>query len=76
MFYFLQVKQLIQPGDIPLQPHQGLKLKSGLVEVKNGPTRLKTMLRSIAENTKMLFKPPILRFTIISITINLTFHIG
>lgn len=69
------MKQLIQPGDIPLQP-QTYKLKPGMVEVKNGPTRLKAMLRSIAENTKLLFKPPILRFTIISITINLTFHIG
>ncbi|XP_075221741.1 synaptic vesicle glycoprotein 2B isoform X2 [Lycorma delicatula] len=70
------VKQLLQPGEIPLQPRQSFKLKPGLVEVKNGPTRVKAMLRSIGENTKLLFKPPILRFTIISITINLTFHIG
>lgn len=52
------------------------KLKPGYAEVKNGPIRLKVMFASIIDNTVQLFKPPILRFTSISITINLTFHIG
>lgn len=34
------------------------------------------MLKEIWGHTRQLFVPPILRFTIISITINLTFHIG
>lgn len=34
------------------------------------------MLADMAENSKQLFRPPILRFTLISITINFTFHIG
>lgn len=36
----------------------------------------KVMLGGIIENTRQLFVPPILRYTMISITINLTFHIG
>lgn len=35
-----------------------------------------TMLSNIIENSRQLFVTPILRFTIISITINFTFHIG
>ncbi|KAL1139312.1 hypothetical protein AAG570_006298 [Ranatra chinensis] len=34
------------------------------------------MLQDIMNNTKNLFIPPILRFTMISITLNFTFHIG
>lgn len=34
------------------------------------------MLSDIMDNSKQLFVSPILRFTLISITINLTFHIG
>ncbi|KAK6644021.1 hypothetical protein RUM43_000286 [Polyplax serrata] len=37
---------------------------------------VKDMLSDIMENSKQLFRSPILRFTIISITINFTFHIG
>uniref|UniRef100_A0A1B6EF96 Major facilitator superfamily (MFS) profile domain-containing protein n=1 Tax=Clastoptera arizonana TaxID=38151 RepID=A0A1B6EF96_9HEMI len=40
------------------------------------PSAFKLMIRDIGVNTKHLFIPPILRFTLISITINLTFHIG
>lgn len=36
----------------------------------------KLMLGGIIENTRQLFIPPILRYTLISVTINLTFHIG
>lgn len=38
--------------------------------------RFKEMFSSISENSKQLFVQPILRFTLISITINFTFHIG
>ncbi|KAL1454336.1 hypothetical protein WDU94_010607 [Cyamophila willieti] len=43
---------------------------------KKYQTPFKTMVLEILENTKQLFRPPILRFTTISVTINLTFHIG
>ncbi|XP_054288174.1 synaptic vesicle glycoprotein 2B isoform X2 [Macrosteles quadrilineatus] len=35
-----------------------------------------TMMQEIGENTKALFVSPILRLTLISVSINLTFHIG
>ncbi|XP_034241471.1 synaptic vesicle glycoprotein 2B isoform X2 [Thrips palmi] len=38
--------------------------------------RWKGMLSDILTNSQQLFMPPILRFTLISITINFTFHIG
>lgn len=38
--------------------------------------RWKGMLSDIVANSQQLFLPPILRFTLISITINFTFHIG
>lgn len=38
--------------------------------------KYKNMLYDILDNSRQLFVSPILRFTIISITINLTFHIG
>lgn len=39
-------------------------------------TKCKVMLGEIVDNSKQLFVSPILRFTIISIVINFTFHIG
>lgn len=39
-------------------------------------SKCKTMLGDIVENSRQLFVTPILRFTIISIVINFTFHIG
>lgn len=39
-------------------------------------SKCKTMLSDIVENSRQLFVTPILRFTIISIVINFTFHIG
>lgn len=39
-------------------------------------SKCKTMLSDIVENSRQLFVTPILRFTIISIIINFTFHIG
>ncbi|XP_077285305.1 synaptic vesicle glycoprotein 2B-like [Arctopsyche grandis] len=38
--------------------------------------KYKNMMVDIMDNSKQLFLSPILRFTIISITINFTFHIG
>lgn len=43
---------------------------------KNKIDLFKMMLGGIVYNTKQLFVPPILRYTLISVTINLTFHIG
>lgn len=34
------------------------------------------MFTDILDNSKQLFQSPILKFTLVSITINLTFHIG
>lgn len=39
-------------------------------------SRCKAMIDDIVENSRQLFVTPILRFTIISIVINFTFHIG
>lgn len=38
--------------------------------------KVREMLSDIISNSKHLFMPPILKFTLISITINFTFHIG
>jgi len=38
--------------------------------------KYKNMLSDIIDNSKQLFVSPILRFTLISVTINFTFHIG
>lgn len=38
--------------------------------------KCRTILSDIVDNSKQLFVSPILRFTLISITINFTFHIG
>ncbi|KAI5724660.1 hypothetical protein M8J77_005623 [Diaphorina citri] len=47
-----------------------------VADPKKCTSSLKTMVMEILENTRLLFTKPILRFTMISITINLTFHIG
>uniref|UniRef100_A0A1B6IMQ6 Major facilitator superfamily (MFS) profile domain-containing protein n=1 Tax=Homalodisca liturata TaxID=320908 RepID=A0A1B6IMQ6_9HEMI len=61
------VKQLIQMDEI---------YSDRSIEPSKHPSALKVMIREIGENTKALFVAPILRFTLISISINLTFHIG
>lgn len=38
--------------------------------------KYKRMFATMADNSKQLFQSPILKFTLISITINFTFHIG
>ncbi|KAH8292739.1 hypothetical protein KR018_010306 [Drosophila ironensis] len=49
------------------------KLLESSANVKNKYAR---MVSGMVEHSKALFKSPILRFTIVSITINFTFHIG
>lgn len=43
---------------------------------KKKKSKYRIMFGDILDNSKQLFVPPILRFTIISIAINFTFHIG
>jgi VNT family MFS transporter (synaptic vesicle glycoprotein 2) len=38
--------------------------------------KCRNMMSDIVDNSKQLFISPILKFTLISITINFTFHIG
>lgn len=45
-------------------------------EPKEPKSKMRRMLSDIVEHSKQLFVPPILKFTMISITINFTFHIG
>ncbi|XP_073989715.1 synaptic vesicle glycoprotein 2B isoform X2 [Rhodnius prolixus] len=44
--------------------------------VKGEKTICQKLIQDVMTNNKNLFLPPILRFTLISITINFTFHIG
>jgi len=67
MQFVQQVKELI------LDDFQESNSVKAEVEEKS---KCKTMLGDIVENSRQLFITPILRFTIISIVINLTFHIG
>ncbi|KAJ8718566.1 hypothetical protein PYW08_002803 [Mythimna loreyi] len=47
------------------------------IEANKAPkSKLRKMFSDIVEHSKLLFVPPILKFTTISITINFTFHIG
>lgn len=53
------------------------RLRAELEDVKKPiKNKYKRMLFDIVDNSKQLFQSPILKFTTISITINLTFHIG
>lgn len=63
-----QVKELILDDFQEIEPSE----KKSNVE-KN---KYKIMLSDIMDNSRQLFVSPILRFTVISIIINLTFHIG
>lgn len=52
-------------------------LRAELEDVKKPiKNKYKRMFANIADNSKQLFQAPILKFTLISITINFTFHIG
>lgn len=53
------------------------QLRQELEEVKKPiKNKYKRMFVNIRDNSKQLFQQPILKFTVVSITINLTFHIG
>lgn len=53
------------------------QLRAELEEVKKPiKNKYKRMFVNIIDNSKQLFQSPILKFTIVSITINFTFHIG
>ncbi|XP_062554844.1 synaptic vesicle glycoprotein 2C [Armigeres subalbatus] len=53
------------------------QLRNELENVKKPiKNKYKRMLYNIMDNSKQLFMSPILKFTLISITINFTFHIG
>lgn len=53
------------------------QLRAELEDVKKPiKNKYKRMLNDMADNSKQLFQSPILKFTIVSITINFTFHIG
>lgn len=60
------VKELILDGFHEPEP----------VKVGAEKNKCKTILGDIVENSRQLFISPILRFTIVSIIINFTFHIG
>lgn len=52
-------------------------LRAELEDVKKPiKNKYKRIVVDALDNSKQLFKNPILKFTIISITINFTFHIG
>lgn len=60
-------------------PVQGLYIDDALqqeLEERNGKSDFKKMIWDVTHTTKQLFKSPVLKFTIVSITINFTFHIG
>lgn len=56
---------------------KSLITKSNAIEHDNTNTRsLRSMCDEVLLNTKKIFLPPILKYTWISIVINLSFHIG
>lgn len=63
----LQVKELILTD---------IEMNAMMAAPEKKKNKYKVMLYDIVDNSKQLFMPPILRFTFISIAINLTFHIG
>lgn len=66
------VKQLLVDDYAPVLTEKQLAKK----EAQETKSKTKRMLRDMVEHSKQLFVPPILKFTMISITINFTFHIG
>ncbi|KAL4717278.1 hypothetical protein ACJJTC_017165 [Scirpophaga incertulas] len=68
------VKQILVDEPIHVKPQKQVETKE--VEIKETKSKLRRMMSDIVEHSKQLFVPPILKFTMISITINFTFHIG
>ncbi|XP_017771486.1 PREDICTED: synaptic vesicle glycoprotein 2B [Nicrophorus vespilloides] len=75
---FRKIYQINTGNDKSMYPVKHLiyeeKVVSDVEPKKSG--KYLNMLTDIIDNSKQLFMNPILRFTIISITINFTFHIG
>lgn len=65
-----------QPESYPVVDLLLSKVDDGKILKDEEASYVKMMLSDIVENSKQLFRTPILRFTLISITINFTFHIG
>ncbi|XP_050349740.1 synaptic vesicle glycoprotein 2B-like [Nymphalis io] len=63
------VKQILVDEPLHTKPEKQ-------IEAKEPKSKLRRMMSDIVEHSKQLFVPPILKFTMISITINFTFHIG
>ncbi|XP_050536946.1 synaptic vesicle glycoprotein 2B isoform X2 [Daktulosphaira vitifoliae] len=64
-------------NDPEMYPVKSLITKgSALDQEKLKKKSFKKMTDEVAQNTKLLFMPPILKYTWISIVINLSFHIG
>lgn len=56
---------------------KSLKTKSNEIEHDSTKTlSFKSMIEEVGKNTKKIFMPPIVKYTWISIVINLSFHIG
>ncbi|XP_028175157.1 synaptic vesicle glycoprotein 2C [Ostrinia nubilalis] len=65
------VKQILIDEPMHTKPE-----KQQPLEPKPPKSKMRKMFSDIVEHSKQLFVPPILKFTMISITINFTFHIG
>jgi VNT family MFS transporter (synaptic vesicle glycoprotein 2) len=65
----LQVKELLDEFPKPEEEVENQKEDEEVGKCRN-------MMSDIVDNSKQLFVSPILKFTLISITINFTFHIG
>jgi VNT family MFS transporter (synaptic vesicle glycoprotein 2) len=63
----LQVKELLD--EFP-------KTEEEIEKEKEEVGKCRNMMSDIVDNSRQLFISPILKFTLISITINFTFHIG
>ncbi|KAL0821139.1 hypothetical protein ABMA28_005760 [Loxostege sticticalis] len=65
------VKQILIDEPLHTKPE-----KPQPIEPAAPKSKMRRMFSDIVEHSKQLFVPPILKFTMISITINFTFHIG
>ncbi|CAH0399426.1 unnamed protein product [Chilo suppressalis] len=68
------VKQILV--DDIVHTHKSAKQIEAKKEPAEPKSKIRRMFSDIVEHSKQLFVPPILKFTMISITINFTFHIG
>uniref|UniRef100_A0ABD2WVV1 Major facilitator superfamily (MFS) profile domain-containing protein n=1 Tax=Trichogramma kaykai TaxID=54128 RepID=A0ABD2WVV1_9HYME len=76
-----EVKELILDDVSATASSEPVKTRSsdvinGLAEPEKKKNKYRVMFGDIMDNSRQLFVSPILRFTVISIIINFTFHIG